>query len=53
MEGVSTAGWNKRLEQLAAAMEVRLQSQEAQMIRLASDLSTEREHKAELQASVL
>ena len=37
-------GVNTRLEQLAAAMEVRLQAQEAQVMRLASDLQTEREH---------
>ena len=46
------AGWNKRLEQLAAAMEVRLQAQEAHMIRLANELNTERNTSTELKARV-
>ena len=37
-------GVNTRMEQLAAAMEVRLQAQEAQVMRLVSDLDSEREH---------
>ena len=45
-------GWNKRLEQLAAAMEVRLQAQEAQIIRLANELNTVSSHNMELRAKV-
>ena len=37
-------GVNSRMEQLAAAMEVRLQAQESQLMRLAAELQAEREH---------
>ena len=48
----AVTGINTRMEQLAAAMEVRLQAQEAQMMRLASDLSSERSKSTALEAHV-
>jgi hypothetical protein len=45
-------GVNTRMEQLAAAMEVRLQAQEAHMMRLASDLQSAHEHGKLLEVQV-
>ena len=42
----AVVGMNTRLEQLAAAMDVRLQAQEAHVMQLASELASEREHAA-------
>ena len=48
---MALTGMNTRMEQLAAAMEVRLQAQEAQVMRLHTDLHTERQKTSALEAA--
>ena len=52
LAGAALTGVNTRMEQLAAAMEVRLQAHEAQLMRLHSDLHTEREKTKNLETHV-
>ena len=52
MSGAVLTGVNTRMEQLAAAMEVRLQAQEAQLMRLGSELQSEREHGRQLESQL-